>query len=272
MRKKENEIPVRIVKKKGHGHKHHGGSWKVAYADFVTAMLAMFIVLWILASSDQVKRAVAGYFQDPAGYMDAVRSGGPGILDGGRNLIPTPPTIEEAIRQAQQNRLLRMQQEILERISRSEYASILLEQITFEIVEEGLRIELMETSESFFFDIGTSKLKPEAIDVLQTIAQEVGKLPNKVIIEGHTDSRQYSTVDGYTNFELSADRANSARRVLATSGLRPGQIIEIRGHADTKLRNPRDPYDATNRRISIIITYQDNGNNDEEPSENFGRR
>jgi chemotaxis protein MotB len=261
MRNKDNEIPIRIVKKKRHGHAHHGGSWKVAYADFVTAMLAMFIVLWILSSGEDVKQAVAGYFQDPSAYMESVRSGA-GILSGGQSLVPTPPTIEDALRQAQQNRLLRMGQEILSKLEDSRYAEIFLDQIVFEIVDEGLRIELLETSESFFFDIGTAQLKPDAEEVLKTMAAEIGKLPNKVIIEGHTDSRQYSTVRGYTNYELSADRANSARRVLATTGLRDQQIRQIRGYADNHLRNPNDPYDVTNRRISIIITYIDNGDRD----------
>jgi chemotaxis protein MotB len=261
MNKRENEIPIRIVKKKVHGHRHHGGSWKVAYADFVTAMLALFIVLWVLAAGDDVKQAVAGYFQDPSGYMDAVRKEGAGMLDGSERPILTPVIPEEMIRQAQQNRLIRMGHEILREIGSGPHAEIFLDQITFEIFEEGLRIELLETTESIFFDIGTAKLKPEAENVLRTIAQQIGKLPNKVILEGHTDSRQYSSIVGYTNYELSADRANSARRVLATNGLRDQQILEIRGYADTRLRNIDDPYDAANRRISIIITYNNNGEN-----------
>lgn len=259
MNKRENEIPIRIVKKKSHGHGHHGGSWKVAYADFVTAMLALFIVLWVLAAGDDVKQAVAGYFQDPSGYMDAVRQGGAGMLDGSERPFIPPVIPEDAMRQAQQNRLMRMGHEILREIGSGPYAEIFLEQITFEIFEEGLRIELLETTESIFFDIGTAKLKPDAENVLRTIARQIGKLPNQVIIEGHTDSRQYSSLVGYTNYELSADRANSARRVLATSGLRDQQIVEIRGYADTRLRNIHDPYDAANRRISIIITYNNNG-------------
>jgi chemotaxis protein MotB len=130
-------------------------------------------------------------------------------------------------------------------------------QIKIEIIEEGMRIELLEASQSFFFDIGTATLKPEAIRVLSIISKEVGKMPNKVAVEGHTDSRQYSHVDGYTNFELSTDRANSARRVLAVKGLQETQIDEIRGYADTRLRNKKDPLDVTNRRISIIIKKTD---------------
>lgn len=261
MNKRENEIPIRIIKKKSHGHGHHGGSWKVAYADFVTAMLALFIVLWVLSAGDDVKHAVAEYFQDPSGYMDAVRKGGAGMFDGSERPVLTPPISEDAMRQAQQNRLMRMGHEILREIGDGPYAEIFLDQITFEIIEEGLRIELLETTESIFFDIGTAKLKPEAENVLRTIARQIGQLPNKVIVEGHTDSRQYSSVVGYTNYELSADRANSARRILATNGLRDQQILEIRGYADTRLRNTEDPFDSANRRISIIITYNNYGEN-----------
>ncbi len=256
-KKNENELPIRIVKKKNHHKGHHGGSWKVAYADFVTAMLALFIVLWILNAGDDVKQAVAGYFQDPSGYLESYRSGG--ILDGARGMPGSDPTIEELIRQVQEQRLMRMGESIIEELQKSPRGMIFLDQITFQIVDEGLRIELLETSESFFFDIGTAELQADAIGVLRTIAKEIGELPNKVIIEGHTDRRQYSTIVGYTNFELSVDRANSARRVLATNGLRENQIVEVRGYADRKLRNKEDPYDASNRRISIIIKFDEPG-------------
>ncbi len=255
MQKNEKDLPIRIVKKKNHHKQHHGGSWKVAYADFVTAMLALFIVLWILNAGEDVKQAVAGYFQDPSGYLESYRSGS--ILDGGRGLSGTESPIDELLRRAQEQRLLRMGENILEELRRSPRGIMFLEQITFEIVDEGLRIELLETSESFFFDIGTAELQSDAIEVLRTIAKEIGELPNNVIIEGHTDSRQYSTIVGYTNFELSVDRANSARRVLATGGLRENQIVEVRGYADQKLRNKEDPYDASNRRISIIIKFDE---------------
>jgi chemotaxis protein MotB len=131
---------------------------------------------------------------------------------------------------------------------------------------------LLENSQNVFFDIGTATLKPGAVDILATIAERIGTLPNKVIIEGHTDSRQYLTVIGYTNFELSADRANSARRVLATHGLRPGQITNVRGYADSKLRKKDDPFDATNRRISIIIQYESQLNDTTSSDTTLGRR
>ncbi|HLP17775.1 MAG TPA: OmpA family protein, partial [Bacteroidota bacterium] len=124
-----------------------------------------------------------------------------------------------------------------------------------ELVNEGMRIELMESSEAFFFDIGTAKLKPEAEEILILLASEIGKLPNHIIIEGHTDSRPYASTDGYTNYELSADRANAARRVLLKNGVSDDNIEHVRGYANKRLRNAKDPYDVTNRRISIIVQY-----------------
>jgi len=265
MRTPVKDAPIRIVKKeKGH-HGHHGGAWKVAYADFVSAMMALFIVLWIVGQSKQVKQAIAGYFRDPEAFSESSKSGGGlgslfpgkgrGVLEG-ENLSIKEEVLEELNREAQEKKLKQMGETILIELGKEAQLQRLLDQVKFEIVKEGLRIELLETSESFFFDIGTSQLKPEAAQIFATIAREIGKLPNHVIIEGHTDSRKYSKANGYTNFELSADRANSARRILVTQGLREGQIDEIRGYADTKLRNKNDRFDATNRRISIMIKFE----------------
>jgi chemotaxis protein MotB len=132
----------------------------------------------------------------------------------------------------------------------------LMNQVKMDIVKEGLRIELLEGSQSFFLDIGIAQLNKKAVQILTLIAQEVGRFPNDIIIEGHTDSRQYARADGYTNFELSADRANSTRKILMTHGLHEKQVVEIRGYADTQLRNKEDPFDVTNRRNSIIIKYE----------------
>ncbi len=252
MKDQHEQVPVRILKKKkGHGG-HHGGAWKVAYADFVTAMMALFIVLWIVGQSKQVKQAVAGYFKDPIAYEKEVKKM--------KESQSVQPMNEEQIQREIQRReeeekkkLEEMGKQILRTISEDPRLEQLSQQIVVEPVKEGLRIELLDKSESFFFDIGTATLKPEAVKVLTIIAKEIGKLPNQIIIEGHTDSRQYSTIVGYTNFELSADRANSARRVLQVQGIRKDQITEIRGYADTRLRNKKDPYDVSNRRISIII-------------------
>lgn len=252
MKDQNEQVPIRIVKKKGGHGGHHGGAWKVAYADFVTAMMALFIVLWIVGQSKQVKENVAGYFRDPAAYEEEVKAK--------KQQQSSEPMNEEQIQREIQRReeeekkkLEEIGKTIVNSIAKDPSLEQLRQQITVEPVKEGLRIELLDKSQSFFFDIGTATLKPEAVKILTIIAKEIGKLPNNIIIEGHTDSRQYSTVVGYTNFELSADRANSARRVLQVQGLRQGQIVEIRGYADTRLRNKKDPYDVSNRRISIII-------------------
>ena len=249
MQGSSEDTPIRIIKKKsGHGG-HHGGAWKVAYADFVTAMMALFIVLWIVGQSKQVKQYVAEYFKDPGAFFENTGGGGPFQ---GQSVVSMEMKVEEALKREKQ-KLEEMGKAITEGLNKDPKLTVLKDQIKIEIIEEGLRVELMESTKAFFFDVGTAILKPEAIDALKIIGKEIGKMPNYVALEGHTDSRPYSQVDGYTNFELSADRANSARRVLALNGLQVGQILEIRGFADSRLRNPKDPFDAANRRISIII-------------------
>jgi chemotaxis protein MotB len=256
------ETPIRVVKKKGGHAGHHGGAWKVAYADFVTAMMALFIVLWIIGQSKEVKEYIASYFKDPGAFFENTKGGGiaPGTELSQKQLSPDEMMKRE---KAEEERLETMGKTIMEGLSKDPTLAGLKNQIKIEVIDEGLRIELREASQSFFFDIGTAKLKDEAVRILTIMAQEIGKLPNKVIVEGHTDSRQYSHVDGYTNFELSADRANSARRVLATKGLRENQIAQVRGYADSQLRDKKDPYDVTNRRISIIIKKMEGKKADE---------
>ncbi len=122
------------------------------------------------------------------------------------------------------------------------------------ITAEGLRIELLETAKGTFFDIGNSNPSPDGKELLNALAQEIGKLPNRVSIEGHTDSKPYGT-DAYTNWELSVDRANAARRILRAGGLGEHQIAQVRGYADQSLRNKKDPEDPANRRISVIVQY-----------------
>jgi chemotaxis protein MotB len=244
------DVPVRIVKKKaGHGG-HHGGAWKVAYADFVTAMMALFIVLWIVGQSKAVKESVAGYFKDPGAF--GTSHGGAGALDGGAGAIAEDPMTALAL---QREAFKRLGEEILKEIENTPELKAIASQVRFDIVNEGLRIELIEKSESYFFDVGTSAIKPDAAEIIGIIAEEVKSLPNKLVVEGHTDSRQYARADGYSNFELSADRANSARRILVKDGVPLTQIDQVRGYADTRLRDRDDPFDITNRRISILVKY-----------------
>ena len=246
------EAPIRIVKKKGGHAGHHGGAWKVAYADFVTAMMALFIVLWIVGQSKQVKESVANYFKDPGAFFESTK--GSAMSSAGGKIGAGEPTGEELLKR-QEEHLQQVGQEILKDIAKQPGLAELSKQIRIEVVKEGLRIELMESPNSVFFDVGTANMHEDTKKLLGVIAEGISNIPNHVILEGHTDSRSYGSALGYTNFELSTDRANSARRVLVAAGLAEGRFDEVRGYADTKLRNPADPLDAANRRISIILKF-----------------
>ena len=247
--------PIVIVKKKkGHGHGHHGGAWKVAYADFVTAMMAFFLVLWIVGQSQAVKAGVAGYFRDP-GVLEYERS--TGILPGATTGISPegPPSVrEKSGADAPSDRAaLEQKAAMLEAmLDRSPEFKGLKDQIEIRMTDDGLRIELIEKTDSLFFDSGSAVLKAETIRLLQAIGRELATLRNHIVVEGHCDSRRYSTSGNYTNWELSVDRANAARRAMEPQ-LPDGQIDEVRGYAATRLRVPEDPLDPRNRRVSIVV-------------------
>ncbi|MBN1302512.1 MAG: OmpA family protein [Melioribacteraceae bacterium] len=249
---KQENVPIIKKVKKGH-HGHHGGAWKVAYADFVTAMMALFIVLWVLGQSEDIKKAVSNYFKDPTGYSPYgknVISGSPGSPVPMKNMDGIPKGSKE------KEKFEKMKKNIQKELARNkDYVSI-SGNIEFEIVTEGLRIELVESSDNVFFGIGSSELNSTASRLLHDIGNQLSTLPNKIVVEGHTDSRPFlSGGESYTNFELSADRANSARRALLSGGVKVENIDEIRGYADKRLRDPENPYSLVNRRISIIIKY-----------------
>lgn len=288
---KEQPIIVKKIKKGGGGH--HGGAWKVAYADFVTAMMAFFIVMWILASSNEVKEAVQEYANDPLSYSvftgkkrgevpveidiglqpDRRRKKDDDGVNKGENSLFFDFNDEDSKQNEDDSRYKQAKEDstsaaqrvgevgtdienlIEDMVSNRPEMREILSSIKIEMTKEGLRIELIETSESMFFKIGSAELTNEAIDVLKQLGSEIGKLPNKVIIEGHTDARGYSTNSDYTNWNLSADRANSARKVLDNYGLWEGQVERIIGFADRKLRNPNNPFDVVNRRVSILIKH-----------------
>lgn len=245
-----NLRPIIIVKKTAAHGGHHGGAWKVAYADFVTAMMALFIVLWLLNSSKQIQVAVGGYFKDPTGTSRKV---GSNMQGAGENFVLTRdnmPKLKEQLQQAMRQM--------------SDFEQ-LKSHIEMTVTAEGLRIELSEAANGTFFDTGSAKLKPDGAELLIKLAQEVGSLPNKLSIEGHTDSQPYAPSATYGNWELSADRANAARRVMQANGVRADQIIQVRGFADQRLRKPDAPLDPANRRISLIVQYIQKSSDDEEP-------
>ncbi len=252
----EEQAPIKIVKKKGHGG-HHGGAWKVAYADFVTAMMALFIVLWVLSQSDEVKEAVAHYFKDPVGFS-AKSSGviGQGRKDSGKKNKAVTKSI--SMREFEQKKFEELKLQIEKDIGKNKAFLKLAGQVEISIEDDGLRIEMVDKKDNYFFDIGSAHLKPAAREMLHKIGEKLKTLKNKIVIEGHTDARPFIRRNGvYTNFELSADRANAARRALIEGGLPPDQIDEVRGYADHRLRDPQHPYSLVNRRISIIIKYGD---------------
>jgi chemotaxis protein MotB len=246
--------PIIIVKKKsGHGG-HHGGAWKVAYADFVTAMMALFIVLWLLNTSKPVKEAIAGYFKDPAGTGKKAGSTMSGV---GENLVVT------------RDNMPKLKDQLQKTIQQMTDFDKLKNQVEMTVTAEGLRIELMEAASGTFFDSGSSKLNRDGSELLSKLAEELGKLPNKLSIEGHTDSKPYAGARSYGNWELSSDRANAARRLMQSSGVRSDQVTQVRGFADQRLRKSQDPFDPSNRRISVIVLYiiKNNDEKDEQAPE-----
>jgi chemotaxis protein MotB len=256
-----SEVPRKVIKKKGGHGGHHGGAWKVAYADFVTAMMALFIVLWIVGQSKAVKDAVAAYFKDPSGFQ----KGAPSILKGGAGVggsvaplapPPMPKDLGEEKGRAERTALEATAAALKEKIHQQVHLASIEDKIKIEVLEEGLRVQLVETAQGIFFDVGSAAVKPATRVILGIIAQEVGKLTNDVVVEGHTDSRPYVGAPNYTNWELSADRANAARRILDAGGFRSNQTIQVVGYADRHLANPADSLDAANRRVSIIVRFR----------------
>jgi len=234
--------PIIVIKRKSPHAAHHGGAWKVAYADFVTAMMSLFIVLWLMNSSKQIQVAVGGYFKDPTGNSKMVGSNQTGS---GENITLTKDTMS-LLKQA-------LQDAIRQVASLDKFK----DQIEMTVTAEGLRIELLETATGTFFDSGSSDLNGSGKELLVTLAQELGKLPNNISIEGHTDSKPFAGKVDYGNWELSTDRANSARRLMQENGLRENQVSQVRGFADQRLRKHADPLDPSNRRISVIVQYLD---------------
>lgn len=246
----DNIIIVKKGKKGGHGH--HGGAWKVAYADFVTAMMALFIVLWVLGQNDDVKKSVSSYFKDPTGYSPY----GKNVITGAPSSPLPITTTKSQKREEEKLKFEEMKSKIQEELGQNQAFASVSQYIEFEMINEGLRIELLESADNIFFGIGSSQLNANASKLIQEIGQQVATLNNNIVIEGHTDARPFvAGSENYTNYELSTDRANAARRALIKGGVSSKQIDEIRGCADKRLRNPEDPYSLVNRRISIVIKY-----------------
>ncbi|HVX65981.1 MAG TPA: flagellar motor protein MotB [Bryobacteraceae bacterium] len=231
--------PIIIKKKNGHAG-HHGGAWKVAYADFVTAMMALFIVLWLLNTKKEVREAVGGYFRDPSGTSKNI---GSGKMGSGESFTVTKDNMGQ------------LKEELQKAVQQVSKFDQFKNQIEMTITSEGLRIELLENEAGTFFPSGIAEPTESGKDILIKLSDELSKLPNKLSIEGHTDARPFVKGAEYGNWELSSDRANAARRIMQAHGIGTQQVTQVRGYADQRLRKPEAPEDASNRRISLIVQY-----------------
>ena len=214
----------------------------MAYADFVTAMMSLFIVLWLMNSSDRIKKAVAGYFNDPKGT--------------GAMMGTTLKGTGETVALAAADNMQRLKERLEKEIKAKKSLEKLSKQIEITITPEGLRIELLEDKNGTFYERGSARLSESGQELLSLLAGELKTLPNSLLIEGHTDAAQYSSEANYSNWELSADRANAARRLMQESGVRSNQVTQVRGYADQLLRVQSNPFDPSNRRVSILVKNQ----------------
>ncbi len=256
-----DEPRVRIIKKKGGHAAHHGGAWKVAYADFVTAMMALFMVLWLLTQADlKLRQNIAQYFRSP------------GVLEGGaivtaeqneaKSREPKVVSLDVTIIQGDaEEQLLRNQaKEIEEAIARGAEEDPALaelkEQVIVQVTDAGLSIQVVDKSKLMLFDLSSADLKPQVVELLKRIGAVLGHLPNPVMVGGHTDSRPYPPQSTLTNWELAFRRADNARRILDSNGLRRGQVKQVLSYADSQPIVPDNPLADENRRLSILAQRQ----------------
>ena len=235
--------PQIIVIKKIQGHGgHQGGAWKVAYADFVTAMMALFIVLWLLNTSEHTKKVIAGYFNDPMGKKT---ERGTDRVGAGEAMPINKGDIEK------------LKAQLEKQIQQTANLKDLSKQVEMTVTPEGLRIELLESKDGTFFDTGSTRLKAGGRDMLNLLATRLSTVPNRISLEGHTDAQRFSGENKlYSNWELSEERANVARRLMQhTGGLRENQVSQVRGFADQRLRDPLHPFDPSNRWVPLIVQY-----------------
>ncbi len=280
----QQPIVVKRIKKGGGGH--HGGAWKIAYADFVTAMMAFFLLMWLLGSTAQGDlEGIADYFQNP---LKVSMQGGEGTGDsssiikgGGEDLSrkvgqvkrgDTPSTRAinldaaparkksedqaalEAAERRERSKLIDLKGKLEAIIEANPSLRQFKNQLLLDLISEGLRIQLVDAQNRPMFTSSSAELRPYTRELLREIARALNDVDNRVSMSGHTDSAQYAGGErGFSNWELSSNRANAARRELVSGGLEPGKMVRVVGLADTVHLNPDDPLDPSNRRISIIV-------------------
>lgn len=265
----QRPIVIKRIKKGGGGA--HGGAWKIAYADFVTAMMAFFLLMWLLGSSTKAQlEGISEYFKTP---LKVALQGGYGSGDassvvkgGGEDLTrkagqvkrgetePTKDVISLEKAKAEKERLQEMKAKLEKLIEKSEKLKAFKKQLKIDITNEGLRIQIIDDQNRPMFDSGGAVMKPYTRDILREIGKTLNELPNRISLSGHTDAIQYTTGErGYSNWELSADRANASRRELVAGGLEDGKIMRVVGLGSALPFNKDDPNDPVNRRIAIIV-------------------
>ena len=267
----QRPIVVKKIKKGGHGH--HGGAWKIAYADFVTAMMAFFLLMWLLGSVSKGNlKGISDFFNNP---LKVAQAGGSGsgdadsLIQGGGNDITKqagqvnkgdPPAQTEAAKDRKRLSVLKQKFEALmdDKIKQNSNLGQYKDQIKLDMVAEGLRIQIVDEQNRPMFKSGSSELENYAHGVLQEIAQLLNEVPNAVSLAGHTDGTQFSGgAAGFTNWELSSERANSSRRELILGGLAPGKVLRINGFGDVIPLDKSNIYNPVNRRISIVVLNKD---------------
>ena len=248
--------PIFVIKKKKVTHGgHHGGAWKVAYADFVTAMMALFIVLWLMSADEKVKEAISAFFNNPTG---------PGTQTG-TDAAGTGNAIE-----LPKEDMSKLREKIEQALKTVPNFRDLKDHVEMTITSDGLRIELLETEAGMFFESGRPLPTGSGSELLKRLAQELGKMPNHLLIEGHTDAKPFSGDGTYSNWELSSDRANAARRLMQANGIREDQVMQVRGFSDQRLRKLDNPLDPSNRRISLIVQYTIKNRDDDDAKPSAG--
>ncbi|WP_313226639.1 flagellar motor protein MotB [Stutzerimonas chloritidismutans] len=261
-------IIVKRVKKVAGGH--HGGAWKIAFADFATAMMAFFLVMWLMSSATpEQKKLISGYFQDPIGFTE---SASPHVIDLGGTPTPSPdrtlnPELEPAQSEAQidsdqvetfaeqleRERLELLLQELQNKVDENPELQKFKDQILFEITQDGLRIQIMDAENRPMFALGSAQLQPYFEDILLALVDTIAAVPNKISVSGHTDAKPFSGRSDFGNWELSAGRANAARRTLVIGGYPEDQIARVVGYASSALFDRKDPFNPVNRRIDILV-------------------
>jgi chemotaxis protein MotB len=268
----ENNQPIIIKRVKRYEAGHHGGAWKIAFADFATAMMAFFLVLWLLSSATPEQLvAIAGYFKDPVGFSE---SGSPYVIDLGGSpemspdqtlnpevqSTPAPQavpieaeTAEAKAEEVEQERLELLLQELQNKVEENPELQKFKDQIHFEITQDGLRIQITDADNRPMFDSGSSRLKPYFEDILLAMADTIKAVPNKISVSGHTDAKPFVGNGDFGNWELSANRANAARRALIAGTYPENQVARVVGYASSLLYDRTQPLNPVNRRIDIVV-------------------